>query len=152
MSYSIQGIIATPPIGSIIAYFGSSDPPGWVICNGTVRTNGSDGRYSALLTMSIGSGTTGSYTPPDLRGMFLRGTGTYGGSGIYIGPSLQTQQTDANKSHTHETENTFRFYGNAQGGGSADVVSWDTDNQATTSSGGDEARPVNIGVNYIIKL
>ena len=70
-----------PPPGSIMAYFAggdsangsSSDPDGWIICDGVPRTNGNDGRYNYLSALGIGSLNGYTYTPPDLRGAFLRG-------------------------------------------------------------------------------
>ena len=104
MSYSISEIVANPPTGSIVAYFGTSDPAGWVICDGTQRTNNSDGRYNTLYTLSIGSGGSGTanYTPPDLRGTFLRGIGTNGSYTYAIGPtSINTNQNMAILNHGH---------------------------------------------------
>jgi len=149
MSYSINNIIATPPTGSIGAYLGSSDPDGWIICNGIVRTNGADGRYNGLLLLNIGSGTTSNYTPPNLQAMFLRGTGT---NGSYSGPALNAQQTDDIISHSHTIINTFVLFSTGKTGGSADVVSWNATPSTTSSTGSAETRPVNIGVNWIIKL
>jgi len=149
MSYSINNIIATPPTGSIGAYLGSSDPDGWIICNGIVRTNGADGRYNGLLLLNIGSGTTSNYTPPNLQAMFLRGTGT---NGSYSGPALNAQQTDTFKSHSHTLSNTFTFRGDAAGSGSAPTTNWNATPSATSTTGGTETRPVNIGVYWIIKL
>jgi microcystin-dependent protein len=72
MSYSINNTFNPFPfIGQIVAYGGTTDPPGWVICDGVPRSN-SDGRYNNLLTMSIGSGST-TYTPLDLSGHLLCG-------------------------------------------------------------------------------
>lgn len=155
-SYSINNIVATPPPGSIIAYFGTSDPFGWVICDGTLRSN-ADGRYNNLLTLSIGIGTVGgNYTPPDLRAMFLRGIGTNAASGLttYSGPAaVKTSQLDAFKSHSH----TFTHTGVSRGSSASYTVndiqtSGGTNSVITTASGDTETRPVNIGVNWMLKL
>jgi microcystin-dependent protein len=96
-------------IGSVTAYLGSTDPIGWVICDGIARTNNTDGKYNALAAMSIGTGGTGttSYTPPDLRGAFLRGDGKgtatstlTTGYGSYAA-TLKSSQTDSMQTHTH---------------------------------------------------
>jgi microcystin-dependent protein len=96
-------------IGSLTAYLGSSDPTGWVICDGIARTNNSDGKYNALAAMGIGTGGTGtsSYTPPDLRGAFLRGDGKgtaaatlSTGYGSYAA-TLKSSQNDSMQTHTH---------------------------------------------------
>ena len=64
---------AVPPVGSIMAYAGTVDPDGWVICDGVARTE-TDGRYNGLITLGIGSGTANvTYTPPNLKNQFLKG-------------------------------------------------------------------------------
>jgi hypothetical protein len=107
MSYSINNIAATPPTGSIMAYLGSTDPVGWVICDGVARTN-ADSRFNGLAAMGIGSGGAGTanFTPPDLRGYFLRGSnlGTTTASTtapMSLAPTIKTTQTDTFKSHNH---------------------------------------------------
>uniref|UniRef100_A0A6C0JN90 Phage tail collar domain-containing protein n=1 Tax=viral metagenome TaxID=1070528 RepID=A0A6C0JN90_9ZZZZ len=61
--------------GFIYAYTGTTDPIGWVICDGQIRTDNSDGKYNNLAAMGIGTGGSGTsnYRPPDLRNAFLRG-------------------------------------------------------------------------------
>lgn len=103
MSYKILTgdvyLSASPPSGSLAGYLGTSDPVGWVICDGSSRSN-SDNRYNNLIGLGIGSGTTGgTYTPPNLKAAFLRGTGT---SGLYYsGPSLNALQQQQIVNHGH---------------------------------------------------
>ena len=61
------------PSGSIVAYLGTTDITGWIICDGVTRTNNSDSRYNALNSLGIGSGGSGTtnYTPPNFRNSFL---------------------------------------------------------------------------------
>jgi hypothetical protein len=68
-----QQILSTPfairalhgdPVGSIQAYYGTTDPDGWLICDGRSTPTGSE--YNALRAL-VGDKI------PDLRGMFLRG-------------------------------------------------------------------------------
>lgn len=119
MSYTSIGREDFCPVGTILAYIGSStvDPPGWVIANGNERTNGgSDLRYSGLRGLSIGSGTDASYTPPNLQAMFLRGIGTQSYSNILYGGSsykdsiqhkvLAHNHTGTAAEHTHTTSRT----------------------------------------------
>lgn len=151
MSYSIKGISVTPPPGSLAAYYTSGEPSGWIICDGVQRTNGSDGRYNNLINLKIGSGTLNSnYTPPNLRAMFLRGTGT---NGSYTGPSVLSQQTDAIISHAH----SFTYNDASRGNSASDTVtsiqtSGGEKGVTTATNGSTETRPVNVGVNWIIKL
>ena len=101
--YKVNELNVGVPAGSIVAYLGTTDPSGWVICDGTARTNNSDKRYNRLNALSIGTGGSGttSYTPPDLRGSFLRGTGTSPINSIYSGASLKSYQDMGTFNHTH---------------------------------------------------
>jgi len=114
MAYNINSgnanISQTYPTGTIVAIVGSSagtDPNGWVICDGILRTNNSDGKYNKLFEMTIGTGGSGTsnYTPPDLKGAFLRGTGTSNINPIYVGPSLKTFSPHRITLHSHRPGN-----------------------------------------------
>jgi len=73
MSYSINNTFNPFPfIGQIVAYGGTTDPPGWVICNGVPRTN-TNGMYTNLASAGMGSINSGIYTPLDLSGHLLCG-------------------------------------------------------------------------------
>ena len=101
-STGTSNVSTSPPPGSIIAYLGTTDPDGWVMCNGTARTDGSDGRYNNLINMNIGTGTSGNYTPPNYTGAFLRGSGSQTYNTItYSGPDVKTGQSDDYKLHNH---------------------------------------------------
>jgi hypothetical protein len=66
---SVNGIsINNPnPTGSIVAYAGTTDPVGWVICNGIKRTNNSDSKYNTVASMGIGTlDISNHYTPPNM--------------------------------------------------------------------------------------
>ncbi len=87
-----------PPPGSIVNYIGTSDPAGWIICDGVVRTS-TDDRYEALSNLL--GGNKNRITPPDLRSKFLRGNSTVI-SGISGGGSDTVTLTTANMpSHSH---------------------------------------------------
>lgn len=49
-----QQVSAIPPPGSVMAYLGNSDPNGWVIADGQLRSTNID-KYSNLINMGIGS-------------------------------------------------------------------------------------------------
>ena len=66
---SVNGISITNPnpTGSIVAYAGTTDPTGWVICNGVKRTNNSDSKYNTVASMGIGTlDVSNNYTPPNM--------------------------------------------------------------------------------------
>lgn len=86
------------PLGTIIAYMGITPPDGFLACDGSTY-NIAD--YTALATHIMnefgsynyfgGDGTT-TFAVPDLRGEFLRGTGTNAHSGQGNGANVGTHQ------------------------------------------------------------
>jgi microcystin-dependent protein len=176
------------PTGSIMPYVGSTAPAGWLICNGDAIPSGAE--YDALKKV-LGSNNTPATDVPDLRAMFLRGTGTSAQSGYtaYAGPTLKSFDGESFKSHTHTQQGTITTTTNGshlhnmtfknddwngrggaqsmEGGGLEDDGGPDqtkntssagdhthtiTLTGATTSTGGGETKPVNYGINYIIKI
>ena len=155
-----------------MAFLGTVDPEGWVICDGGKNIDGTskparsntDGRYNNLIANSIGTGVanSGNYTPPDYRGAFLRGAGTNPSDTRNKGPSnLNTSQVDLTAKHTHHTSITFITVSNPLTSGSGPTYYASSNNGVSLGSGdpivsenrtGDETRPYNYGVNWIIKL
>ena len=161
------------PAGSVIAFLGPDDPTGWVIANGTLRNNNSDRRYNNLSAMLIGTGGSGTsnYTPPDYRGAFFRGAGTSSVNTGYAGPAIKTSQNHATQTHTHgivlhaygsnssvnNTTVTMQGTYNHPSGGYGDAATiYDSGNTIISGvnryTDGNETRPFNFGVNWIIKL
>lgn len=89
--------VETTPTGVISAYFGATAPIGWLMCNGS-QFNSTE--YVALYNL-----LNSSYTP-DLRGTFLRGSGTNGTYTNFFGQQLSGQAVgsyvqDNTQSHNH---------------------------------------------------
>jgi hypothetical protein len=171
------------PTGSILPFIGDTAPEGWVLCDGSSLTS-VDGS-SELIAL------VGNYAP-DLKGMFLRGTGTSSLGSDYAGPSLMSTQTDETKEHNHDsgtyqtdtqgshhhtiirlpsdgqsgsglsniptlynTSGSDEKWATVSGGGTDTTTEGAHDHVVKNNSGyygGSESRPVNYGVNYIIKL
>ena len=89
-------------------YYNTTDPPGWVIADGAERTTSSI--YNNLVNLSIGSRNgSNNYVPPNLKGAFLRGTGT---NGNYVGSStLLSQQSHAIQEHKHIVSQAAHTHG-----------------------------------------
>ena len=84
---------------------------------------------------------------PDLRGVFLRSLSL--GSSIDAGRVLGSLQLGQNEAHTHTVGSSVNDTPNTNiAGGAGGIVGSET----TSSSGGDEARPINVAVRIIIKL
>jgi microcystin-dependent protein len=97
-SFTKNGISVVPPVGSIMAYLGTTSPDGWIMCNG-ISVDNSDGKYNDLSAMGIGSVSGTSYIPPDLSNRFLHQTnGTIKTDG---GSSTATLNVANIPSHTH---------------------------------------------------
>ena len=105
MSYNIltgsSFFSAMYPPGAIMAYVNatsSSDPSGWVICDGVARSI-NDTRYINVVSLGIGSSAGGNYTPPNLRGTFLRGATV--ATSPYVGPNVNAFQDQQIINHGH---------------------------------------------------
>ncbi len=155
------------PAGTIVAYGGTTAPVGWLVCDGAskIRTDYAT-LYSAIGTaFGMSSGTT--FYLPDLRGRFLRGWDNAAGrdpdragrlamtTGGNTGDNIGSIQADDFKSHSHST--TFTTVGYvAATEAKAEVLANIVPNggfvyRATDPFGGNETRPLNANVNYIIK-
>ena len=159
------------PIGSILPFIGTTAPPGWAICNGNPLPS-----YATELIAMVGANA------PNLQGMFLRGTGTSPVNSQAGPALLATQgddnkihshynsnltgNTNYAGSHSHSYSGSSDDNGdpgsyivtsNDEHNGSGTVNNSGNHNHSVsvsghTSSVGSESRPVNYGVNYIIKL
>jgi hypothetical protein len=158
--------IQAAPVGSITAFAGPSDrvPAGWLICDGRLLES-TDEEYQALYQV-IGTywGSSGTrFRLPDLRGEFLRGVDNGRGldpdvenrrnyDGVVVGDIVGSFQDDAFESHNHLHNYSYE---RLMTPGTHDIGGGDffIDKLAkyTGNSGGLETRPVNAGVNYIIK-
>jgi hypothetical protein len=160
------------PTGSIMPYLGVTAPQGWLLCDGMpISVNNSTEALRELL---------GGANTPNLQGMFLRGTGMNPVNN-QSGPALKANQGEAFKSHNHNDTFSIANGGNHNhsyndrdindAGSGGDYANGDgtpgrdvsrntglngihnhTINGSISVNGGNETRPVNYGVNYIIKL
>jgi microcystin-dependent protein len=185
-TYINKSDIATfAPSGIIQAYGGTSVPTGWVDCDGSaISRTVYDALFSAIgTTWGVGDGST-TFNVPDLRGAFLRGTGSHGSAtmadgnpfaGAAVGSTENDQEQAFQVGAAADSTGARDYWGiaatrdaraNATGGVSNETYS----NFTTTSQGasnmlkamddgtygtprqGDETRPFNAGVKYIIKV
>ena len=132
---SIYDNINIAPPGSVAAYWGNTDPTGWIICDGQVRTDNNDSKYNTLNNMTIGTGGSGTsnYTPPDFRGAFLRGDGKgtastalSTGYGSYAA-TLKSSQNDAIANHTHSITTDTGYAAISDPGHNHRFYSWNDD-------------------------
>lgn len=162
------------PTGTVVAYIGTTAPTGWLICDGGPIPNTP---YYANLKAMLGNATT----TPALQAMFLRGAGVGNGkTGPAVmgaqGDTFQSHNhgvninTTSNGSHSHTTNYYNDDYNNngngtplgdglVRDGGPAHTLPTSTAanhthnvNGNTNASGDSETRPINWGVNWIIKI
>ena len=149
------------PVGTILPFGGTLAPAGYLLCDGTAISRTTYATLFSVLntTWGFGNGST-TFNVPDLRGRFMRGVdGTAGNdpdnstrtainAGGNVGNNVGSLQSDQLASHTHGITIS-------NGSGSSYALSWSNylnqSTQQTNAFGGNETRPKNVNVNYIIK-
>jgi len=151
-----------PPPGSIMAFAGTTAPPGWLFCDGTAVNRTQYPELFAAIGIAHGNGDgTTTFNLPDYRGRFLRGVnGTAGldpdagnraamNPGGNTGNNVGSVQLDEFKLHHHTYTTKGTTYTRAW---ALSDPFWANESSAdTTETGGNETRPVNAYVNWIIK-
>ena len=136
------------PAGAVQAFAMNSVPSGWLAADGTAVSRST---YAALFsaistTYGAGDGST-TFALPDLRGYFVRGSGT-NSDGTAAG-TFGAKQADYFKAHTHTQTGNAGVFLQSPGGFVYGVASGTID---TGSTGGTETRPKNIALLYCIKF
>jgi microcystin-dependent protein len=154
------------PAGAVQAFAMNSAPAGWLAADGS---NVSRTTYASLFsaigtTYGAGDGST-TFAVPDLRGYFVRGSGT-NGDGTAAG-TFGAKQADALKAHQHfafksgssTTALSAANHPATQGQIGTDAFKYtiagnaDASDVGLTSSTGDtETRPKNIAMLYCVKF
>jgi len=146
------------PAGAVQAFAMNSAPTGWLAADGTAvsRTD-----YAALFTAigttyGAGDGST-TFALPDLRGIFVRGSGSQTISGITYNKTFAAKEGDAFQGHRHGQSPAGGSGGvgvNAIGGIYDGVATSDpvTDGINGTPRTASETRPANIALLYCIKF
>ncbi|MBL7773186.1 MAG: tail fiber protein [Chitinophagaceae bacterium] len=153
------------PAGTIMAYGGTTIPNGWLLCDGALVISTTYPNLFAAIDHNFG-GSGGNFNLPDLRGRFLRGVdglanndpdktsrtamALYGQTGNNVG----SVQADEVASHSHNFPHNLvagYYVGSGWGIGNGSNNPIYGSDSGTLSSGGNETRPKNVYVNYIIK-
>ena len=157
-----MGLISTTaPAGSVQAFAGATAPDGWLLCDGTAISRTTFATlYGAIgVAHGAGDGST-TFNLPDHRGRFLRGytTDTSRDPDLASRTNMKTGATytgvgsiQADQYATHNHSPTVIQTGGSEqaqtGSGAIGMVSAGP----IGYSGGNETRPKNAYVNYIIK-
>lgn len=156
------------PAGSILPFAGSTEPPGFMACDGRALRSEDFPHLFAAIGQSWGSGGgANDFNLPDLRGVFLRGID--GGRGLdpesgarssinggNSGNNVGSYQPDSFQDHVHSTDLNPRNDWPTSGSGATRVVSTEAGGGRLTQGAANgrvssETRPKNAYVNYIIK-
>ncbi|MBE7661381.1 tail fiber protein [Tenacibaculum finnmarkense genomovar finnmarkense] len=163
------------PSGSIMPYIGVSAPKGWMLCDGRNIPTTDE---TAILRDLLGASVTPNLNGMFLRGTGTSPVNKQDGPALmntqndnFKSHTHNSGTLKTNKTGAHKHFITFKMDdvgGNGSGvksyndtsgyNGSINRNTSDSGNHShtisgtTTSSGGNESRPVNFGVNYIIKL
>lgn len=159
----IQGPPGLAPPGTLVAFGGTTAPEGWLLCNGQAVSRT---QYAALFSVignAFGGGdSTTTFNVPDLRGRFLRGVS--GGTGRdpdaasrgvsnpggNTGDQVGSLQGHAFANHQHSIP-VLGPPGGPMQAVAADPASTTSGAYSSYGAGGNETRPVNVNVNWIIK-
>jgi microcystin-dependent protein len=161
------------PVGTILPFAGDTAPAGWLLCNGASVNRTTYATLYAVVGNRFGSADDSSFNIPDFRGRFLRGRD--GGAGVdpdrnsrtamkpggAVGDLVGSVQDQSVQNHNHGYNDIYH----SENGGNGAIFtngkgSGDTDNdnepyeisRTSNSTGGNETRPLNANVNYIIKF
>ncbi|MGB0430509.1 MAG: tail fiber protein [Bacteroidia bacterium] len=152
------------PTGTIVAYGGSTIPSGWLECNGDDISRANYANLFTAIGTAWGYGDQSTtFNLPDLRGMFLRGHDNSRGedpnagsrvaskTGGNTGDNVGSYQGYAFQSHRHyytrHDDNPSSGQAYAGGGYLGNAL----EGTYTGYAGGNETRPENVYVKYIIK-
>jgi hypothetical protein len=155
---------ALVPAGAVQAFAMNSAPAGWLAADGS---NVNRTTYAALFsaigtTYGAGDGST-TFALPDLRGIFVRGSGSQTISGITYNKTFAAKEGDAMQGHRHALENGDQLWANGFGSYNFNVGGFNplktlavldptTDGTNGTPRTASETRPANIALLYCIKF
>ena len=157
------------PAGTIITFGGTSAPTGYLACDGSAVSRTTYADLFAALSTTWGAGNGSStFNVPDLRGAFLRGTGSHGTSNMangndFAGPSVGSFENDQmqdfainipaqSQSSSSGHSNTNALTGSVSGQDNlGNPLYPPVADGVGTPRVGDETRPFNAGVLYCIK-
>jgi microcystin-dependent protein len=151
----LNASVTLVPTGAVMPFAMNAAPSGWLAANGGEYLK--TGTYAALFAAigttygeTNGSGGTGSshFRVPDLRGYFVRGSGT-NSDGTAAG-TFGAKQADDFASHAHTTTAGANNGPMALFSGNGPAAAFQS--ATTGAAGGTETRPKNIAMLYCIKF
>ena len=151
------------PAGLILPFGNTTAPTGYLACDGSMVSKSTYADLWNAIGTAWGSATSTHFKLPDLRGAFLRGTGSNATHNMangndFAGPSVGSFENDQFQGHKHNLRifTGTATYGPRAGDNYSQVSNYDTlgattDSTYGTARIGDETRPFNAGILYCIK-
>lgn len=140
------------PPGSVLWYAGQTEPEGFFELDGSELSRDLYADLFAVLgtTFGAGNGAT-TFNIADVRGYFLRAWDN--GRGLDVGRAFGSTQSSQNLAHVHPSAPLGTLLGSTNSGSGLQGGSGTPVNYGVTvgSSGGSEARPINIALMAIVK-
>jgi len=176
VSQAVTALVSGVPSGTIVDYAGTTEPSGWVFCDGAAYNSTSDTTFSDLYAAisNVYGGSDGTnFQVPDMRGRVGVGQDDMGGSsanriveteahgvngdtlGAVGGVGQHAMSTAEMPSHTHTLTGTGGFYrttgspGSPIGGGGASFIT--TTINSTGGGGAHTNLQPSLIINKIIK-
>ncbi len=148
------------PVGSIVMWPTGIAPTQWLLCNGASISRTTYADLFAVIGTTYGNFDVNTFYLPDFRGEFVRGTDNGAGNDpdaasrtdrgdLTTGDNVGTKQSHQLDSHNHSYTVVSGTAGSGPGAANNPFTS--TASANTSSTGGNETRPRNIGMNFIIK-
>ncbi len=155
------------PVGSIIAFAGMDsailESSNWMLCDGGELSRDTYDDLFKKIGIAWGKGNEiSTFNIPDLRGLFLRGVDLGAGmdpdsdkrisrKGSNSGAKIGSYQDDEFESHNHLYGRIKTFENHPYSGERAEIP-YHEKVDSTRKSGGNETRPRNAYVNWMIKV
>ncbi len=175
---SFAAVPSAVPAGSVHLMATTTAPSGYLKCDGSARNRTTYAALFAIIGTTWGAGNGSStFNVPDLRGEFVRGWDD--GRGVDNNRNFATSQSDSNKQHNHTASATStvtdpghlhtlngsgdpalagdlppggRHNGTISGGMETATTGISVSTSVSISNqGGNEAKPRNIAMMYVIK-
>ena len=171
-------VVAGVPSGAVFCIAVATVPSGYLECNGQSVSRTTFAALFAIIGTQYGASNSSTFKVPDLRGEFIRGFDN--GRGVDSGRSVASSQSDQNKQHNHSASSSSSvsdpghkhniLFGIGSFGGSSGaqvprdsgtitnrMSNANTGISVSTSTsigndGGNETRPRNIAMMYVIKV
>jgi len=137
--------------GQVSAFAMDNCPAGWLLADGSEVSATTYPGLATALGVTWGAAAAGNVKLPDFRGMFLRGR-TAGRTTDPLGGALTAQTTasfvdDKFEAHTHTVSGAIIAGGSTTASGAGQTPSTVT----TSSTGGTETNPKNLGITYCVQ-